>query len=255
MRKTISSLCLIFGFTILVSTASAGINITGAEAIYEVNFSSVDVSTSPTRVNEIFLHLEEATFRKNLSSVNVPTEPSPVSEIFLHLEEAKTYGDLIVPIELINGTTSPIISDVTVTNITVDSATIKWNTDEVADSLVKYGKVSVSYTENKGDPLFVTNHTILLTGLQSGTTYYFVVNSADQSENSAQSTEFSFTTVSGIKGDLNSDGILTPADAAIALRLAASGAHNPAADVSGDDRVTSLDALMILQAAAGSIEL
>ena len=49
--------------------------------------------------------------------------------------------------------------------------------------------------------------------------------------------------------------ILTPADAAIALQLAASGAYDPAADVSGDDRVTSLDALMILQAAAGAISL
>ncbi len=57
------------------------------------------------------------------------------------------------------------------------------------------------------------------------------------------------------KGDLNSDGDLTPADAAIALRLAATGAHDPAADVSGDDRVTALDALMILQAASGQIEL
>ena len=57
------------------------------------------------------------------------------------------------------------------------------------------------------------------------------------------------------KGDLNHDGDLTPADATIALQLAATGAHNPAADVSGDDRVTSLDALMILQAAAGAITL
>jgi len=56
-------------------------------------------------------------------------------------------------------------------------------------------------------------------------------------------------------GDLNSDGTLTPADAAIALRIAASGAHDDAADVSGDGCVTSLDALMILQAAAGRIEL
>jgi len=56
-------------------------------------------------------------------------------------------------------------------------------------------------------------------------------------------------------GDLNGDNQITPADAAIALRLAATGAHNDAADVSGDDRVTSLDALMILQAAAGRIEL
>ena len=58
-----------------------------------------------------------------------------------------------------------------------------------------------------------------------------------------------------VKGDLNSDSILTPADAAIALTIAATGSNDPAADVSGDGRVTSLDALMILPAAAGNIEL
>jgi parallel beta-helix repeat protein len=48
----------------------------------------------------------------------------------------------------------------------------------------------------------------------------------------------------------------TPADAAIALEIAAgSRPFDAAADVSGDGQVTSLDALMILQAAAGSIEL
>ena len=45
-------------------------------------------------------------------------------------------------------------------------------------------------------------------------------------------------------------GCLTPADAAIALQLAASGGWDSAADVDGDNRITSLDALMILQAAA-----
>ncbi|MCD4781185.1 MAG: hypothetical protein K8S27_11660, partial [Candidatus Omnitrophica bacterium] len=94
MRKIISSLILILGFAILVSTASAGINITGAEAIYEVNFSSVDVPVSPVPVNEIFFHLEETTLHKNLSSVSVPTESSPVSEIFLHLEESTLYKNL-----------------------------------------------------------------------------------------------------------------------------------------------------------------
>ncbi len=53
----------------------------------------------------------------------------------------------------------------------------------------------------------------------------------------------------------------TPADAAIALAIAAGGSAScdpatlAAADVSGDNRVTSLDALMILQAAADAIEL
>jgi hypothetical protein len=57
------------------------------------------------------------------------------------------------------------------------------------------------------------------------------------------------------RGDLNGDYALTPADAAIALWIAASGGWDANADVSGDNRVTSLDALMILQAAAGAIDL
>ena len=57
------------------------------------------------------------------------------------------------------------------------------------------------------------------------------------------------------KGDLNHDGTLTPADAVISLQIAASGGCDGAADVSGDNRITSLDALMILQAAARAISL
>ena len=63
------------------------------------------------------------------------------------------------------------------------------------------------------------------------------------------------------RGDLNSDGVLTPADAAIALQIATGGSTSCDAamlervDVSRDGQVTSLDALMILQAAAGTISL
>jgi len=42
----------------------------------------------------------------------------------------------------------PLISDVTVTNITLTSATVIWVTDETADSLVKYGTESGNYTPN-----------------------------------------------------------------------------------------------------------
>lgn len=57
------------------------------------------------------------------------------------------------------------------------------------------------------------------------------------------------------KGDLNGDHLHTPADAAIALRMAVRGEYADAADVSRDGRVTSLDALMLLQAAGMAIEL
>ncbi|MBA1343382.1 MAG: Cell surface glycoprotein [ANME-2 cluster archaeon] len=57
------------------------------------------------------------------------------------------------------------------------------------------------------------------------------------------------------KGDLNGDNKITPADAVIALTIAASGGENNNADIDGDGKVTALDGLMILQAAADNIEI
>ena len=58
-----------------------------------------------------------------------------------------------------------------------------------------------------------------------------------------------------LRGDVNHDCVITSADAAIALQIAATGGWDPAADVDGDNQITSLDALMIQQAAAGAITL
>ena len=101
---------------------------------------------------------------------------------------------LIFPKELINDTTPPIISNITVTNITEKSATIKWDTDEFVDSLVKYGTSSGAYTKQEYDELFVKKHAVSLYNLSPGTKYYFVVKSVDLSGNSAESSEYSFTT-------------------------------------------------------------
>lgn len=60
---------------------------------------------------------------------------------------------------------------------------------------------------------------------------------------------FNLTITSLKMGDVDGDGNITSADAAIALRMAVRGEYSRAADVSDDDSVTSLDALMILQAA------
>ena len=55
-------------------------------------------------------------------------------------------------------------------------------------------------------------------------------------------------------GDLNSDGILTPTDAAIALYLAATcGAGTPRQTSTTTVRITSSGTLMILQASGGAI--
>jgi len=57
------------------------------------------------------------------------------------------------------------------------------------------------------------------------------------------------------KGDIDGDGWITTADAAIALNLAVRGGYDLAADMNDDGSVTSLDALMIMQAVVGAINL
>lgn len=78
---------------------------------------------------------------------------------------------------------------------------------------------------------------------------------ADDVFGNENSTSVQFVRSAVHKGDLNSDGCLTPADAAIALQLAATGGWDANADVNHDNHITSLDALMILQAAGGAITL
>jgi len=107
-------------------------------------------------------------------------------------------------------TTSPIIININATNITDKSATIVWETDEISDSIVKYGTNSGDYPHEKNDSTDVVFHSINLTGLDAKTTYYYIVNSTGPSVNSNESVEYSFTT----KKDLTTpttNATITPA--------------------------------------------
>ena len=90
--------------------------------------------------------------------------------------------------------TPPVITNISVTSITKDSAIISWETSEPSDSMVRYGTQSGNYTEIAHTVSYVMHHSIVLTELISNTTYQYVVNSTDPSDNSAQSTEYNFTT-------------------------------------------------------------
>jgi PGF-pre-PGF domain-containing protein len=92
-------------------------------------------------------------------------------------------------------TTPPIISNVTSTDITNNSATITWDTDESSDSMVKYGTTSEVYTSEEYNATNVTSHNLSLTGLDAEATYYYLVNSTDPGGNAAESAEYRFTTL------------------------------------------------------------
>ena len=100
-------------------------------------------------------------------------------------------GNSITPIADV---TDPNISNVD-SSFTSDSATITWDTDEPATSLVKYS-TDHSYGPPVSNSNYVTSHSIELTGLSSSTPYHFMVTSVDGSTNSASSADTHFTTAS-----------------------------------------------------------
>ncbi len=93
-------------------------------------------------------------------------------------------------------TTPPVISAITVTNVSVNAATINWTTNEASSSFVDYGETTnYFFTASKGD--LVTSHSIALDSrfLKAGTTYHFLVRSLDGSGNQVKAADQTFTTI------------------------------------------------------------
>ena len=98
-------------------------------------------------------------------------------------------------------TAAPSISGIVLSNVTSESATVTWNTDEKANSSLTYeangstfsmmaGDSSVNADKNK----FTTSHSVIITGIIPATKYLFTVLSYDLAGNIGQSSQSNFTT-------------------------------------------------------------
>lgn len=100
---------------------------------------------------------------------------------------------LSYPAALVADASPPQISNVAARPVGADGLIITWNTNEFANSEVRYGEQSGTYPHTVSDPLYVKEHELRLAGLASGTTYYYRVRSSDLSGNASQSREYSFS--------------------------------------------------------------
>ncbi|MBI2559084.1 hypothetical protein HYW20_07220 [Candidatus Woesearchaeota archaeon] len=77
------------------------------------------------------------------------------------------------------------ISNIKVAAVTSNSATIEWDTENISNGKVKYGKTaSLGYTQRHDN--YVQNHTLTLyNGIDSDSTYFFAVESTDLTGNTA----------------------------------------------------------------------
>ncbi len=89
-------------------------------------------------------------------------------------------------------TTPPVISNVSVSNITSSGATITWSTNENSTSFVQYGLTTGygSSANSSGQ----TSHSVNITGLSSNTIYNFRISATDSSSNNSFSSNQTFTT-------------------------------------------------------------
>jgi hypothetical protein len=97
--------------------------------------------------------------------------------------------------------TPPVISSVSLANVTGESATITWNTDKSSNSSVIYNPTGATFSRIEGDQLvntdvtkYVTGHTVTIPGLIPDSKYDFSVMSADASGNITESGISTFTT-------------------------------------------------------------
>jgi len=110
--------------------------------------------------------------------------------------------------------TPPMISNVQVINIGSSSATVTWDTNEVADSRVTYENdpSPSAYINYEGS--YVTSHSLTLTGLYSCTKYFFFVESTDPSLNHAlddnSGSYYTFTTIVNTNPTYAASGLPLP---------------------------------------------
>ena len=91
-------------------------------------------------------------------------------------------------------TAAPTLSAITAVNITGSGATIQWTTNENATSQVEYGTTTAYGSMSLLDSSLFMVHSVALTGLASSTLYHFRVWSKDAANNTATSSDMSFTT-------------------------------------------------------------
>jgi hypothetical protein len=99
-----------------------------------------------------------------------------------------------VPVDANLNPILPLISGISVSEVTMDSAMIDWSTDMPAESLVEYGLTS-SYGSSAGDSGLKTAHKIALRNLTSDTTYHFRVTSRNEYGFASSSDDRTFKTL------------------------------------------------------------
>ena len=197
-------------------TTNPEIDITAPEIVVEPTVVYKNDETATIRWTTDEESTAEVEFGKttNLGTVRALSTSSTKHEVTLtNLSAGETYYYVVASSDLSNNgptnsdtlsfttddepdLSSPVISSIQ--HAVSDSvAIVAWKTDELADSYVEFGIDSLSLDLNVGSPEGTLEHTITLTNLIPGQTYYYVTGSTDRAGNPSTESDISeFTTLS-----------------------------------------------------------
>jgi hypothetical protein len=84
-------------------------------------------------------------------------------------------------------TKAPLVGSVNALSLPDGTAQVTWTTNEPATSRVSFGTANGALGQDRMDDALVTDHSVVLTGLDADTDYWLRVGSADAAGNSAKS--------------------------------------------------------------------
>lgn len=119
---------------------------------------------------------------------------------------------VVDPTPIVTDTTAPEMVVILATSIGSDSATIKWRTDEPADSQVEFGLGSAYGSTTSRDSSLKEVHEVKLTGLAADSSYSYRVRSSDAAGNETVSGRLQFKTKAGADTTGPAVAIMTPHD-------------------------------------------
>lgn len=134
--------------------------------------------------------------------LNTGTQVIGSEDDFFCIESKDASNDVV--------SSSPIIRNVVIKDISIDSAMIQWETDvdTTGELAIGLGETILSYT-NQANLLFSVSqkkHAAPLMGLKPGTTYFYQISVKNFAGNSTKTEVLSFTTSQEVKTNLKTNG-------------------------------------------------
>ncbi len=129
-----------------------------------------------------------------------------------HDGEVTSYADVIYRVSSVTDTNAPTLSQVTVADVTENTITLNWVTDELSDEQIQYSAEAPTVLNTLINPVPRLSHSVTVSNLYPGNTYRLVARSRDVSGNKGYSAPVFVSTL-----DAASIYSAAPADSALSV--------------------------------------